>query len=381
MPSNLASRAACIADLKRLTQKRIPQFAFDYLAGGCNSENALRQNRAALDNIILQPNYLTRSSGANLEAEILGKKYAAPFGVAPLGLSGLIWPKASEYQAHAALAENIPFILSTLASTSIEHAAQCAGDNFWFQLYPPSDLAIRADLLRRAKAVNCQNLVVTIDVPAAGRRPKDIKNGLSVPPKISAKSILQTMARPSWALATAVHGLPQFASMTPYIKDKSNLEDIANYIRTTLKDVVDFEMLQQIRQDWSANLIVKGVLSVADAKLALAAGADAIIVSNHGGRQLDAARSSVNALQDIVAAVGSDITVMVDSGVESGPDIARFLAQGAQMVFAGRAFMYAVGALGEPGPAHCIELLKLELQQVMEQLRCESPRDLPKYLL
>ncbi|MEH6443291.1 MAG: alpha-hydroxy acid oxidase [Oceanospirillaceae bacterium] len=381
MSASLISRAACIEDLKKLTQKRIPQFAFDYLAGGCNAENTLRKNRAALDQVELQPHYLVTSAGASLDTEILGHKYSAPFGVAPLGLSGLIWPKASEYQASAAREANIPYILSTLASTSIERAAQCAGENFWFQLYPPSDLAIRADLMRRAEAVGCRHLVVTIDVPAAGRRPKDIRNGLSVPPKISATSILQTMARPSWAMATALQGMPQFASMMPYMKNITNLQDVANYIRTTLKDVVDFPMLQQLRQDWPGKLIVKGVLSVADAELALAAGADAIIVSNHGGRQLDAARSSVSALQEISEALGDRIVVMADSGVESGPDIARFLAQGAQMVFAGRAFMYGVGAMGEGGAAHSIEILRLELLQVMEQLRCETPQQLPKFLL
>ncbi|MGY8869151.1 MAG: alpha-hydroxy acid oxidase [Pseudomonadales bacterium] len=381
MPESLLQRAACVEDMKILTRRRIPRFAFEYLAGGCNAENTLRQNRQALDQVYLQPSYLSTSAGADLSTEVFGQQYAAPFGVAPLGLSGLIWPKASEFQASAAREANIPYILSTLASTSIERAAECAGDNFWFQLYPPSDLDIRADLMRRAEAAGCRHLVVTIDVPAAGRRPRDIRNGLAVPPKISVDSIAQTMLRPSWAMATALQGMPQFASMMPYMKNMSNLRDIANYIRTTLKDVVDYPMLQQIRHAWSGKLIVKGILSVSDAELALAAGADGLIVSNHGGRQLDAAYPSVSALKEIVAAVGDRTVVMVDSGVESGPDIARFLAQGAQMVFAGRAFMYGVGAFGEPGAAHTIELLRNELLQVMEQLRCPTPHQLPQYLL
>jgi len=381
MAESLISKAACIADLKAMTKTRIPKFAFEYLAGGCNDENTLRQNRRALDQVFLQPQYLTSPHSASLATELLGQKYSAPFGVAPLGLSGLIWPRAAEFQALAAREANIPYILSTLASTSIERAAECAGENFWFQLYPPSDLAIRKDLMARAEAVNCTHLVVTIDVPAAGRRPKDIRNGLAVPPKISLNSIAQTMARPAWAMATARQGMPQFASMMPYMKDVSNLREVANYIRTTLKDVVDFPMLQQLREQWTGKLIVKGVLSVADAQKALEAGADAIIVSNHGGRQLDAARPSVTALEEIVAALGDKIVVMVDSGVESGPDIARFLAQGAKMVFAGRAFMYGVGAFGQPGAAHSIELLRSELLQVMEQLRCPTPAGLPGYLL
>jgi L-lactate dehydrogenase (cytochrome) len=381
MSAELMSKAACIADLKQRARQRIPTFAFEYLTGGCNDEHALHNNRLALDQTYLEPTYLSKSAGANLAVKLFDQYYDSPFGVAPLGLSGLIWPKASQYHASAALNANIPFVLSTLASASIEQAAQCAGKNFWFQLYPPSDIEIRTDLMRRAKESGCQHLVVTIDVPAAGRRPRDIRNGLSVPPKINIKTILQTAMCPAWALASAKQGMPQFASMMPYMKNMDNLHDIANYIRTTLKDVVDFNMLVQLRKEWSGKLVVKGILSVEDAEQALAAGADGLIVSNHGGRQLDAARSSITALREIVAAVGHRTVVMVDSGVESGPDIARFLAQGAQMVFAGRAFMYGVAAFGEDGAEHTIDLLHTELLQVMEQLRCQSPRDLQNHLL
>ena len=381
MAAALLNKAACIADLKDVAQKRIPKFAFEYLTGGCNGEHALRNNRIALDQVYLKAKSLSTSQGAKLDVEIFDQRYSAPFGIAPLGLSGLIWPKASQYHAAAALEANIPYVLSTLSSISIEQAGQSAEKNFWFQLYPPSDLVIRADLMKRAYDAGCRHLVVTIDVPAAGRRPRDIRNGLAVPPKINAQTVLQTALRPSWALATVSHGMPEFASMMPYMKNMNNLQDIANYIRTTLKDVVDFSMLESIRKQWSGKLIVKGILSVEDAEQALAAGADGLIVSNHGGRQLDAARSSVCALQEIVAAVGDRTVVMVDSGVESGPDIARFLAEGAKMVFAGRAFMYGVGAFGEAGAEHAIDLLRSELLQVMEQLRCESPTDLQRFLV
>jgi len=380
MAQNLLNKAACIADLKTRAKARIPKYAFEYLTGGCNQEVTLRQNRHALDRIYLEPKYLSTSQGANLETQIFSKIYSAPFGIAPLGLTGLIWPKAADFHARAAHNANIPYVLSTLSSTSIEQAAQCAGDNLWFQLYPPADLEIRADLLARAQAVGCQHLVVTIDVPAAGRRPRDIRNGLAVPPKIGVNSIAQSIIRPAWSLATVRHGLPEFASMMPYMKNVKNMRDIANYIRTSLKDVVDQKMLEQLRKDWPHKLIVKGVISVADAQRALQAGADGIIVSNHGGRQLDASRASISVLPEIVAAVGDKMVVMVDSGVESGPDIARFLAQGAQMVFAGRAFMYAVGAFAEPGAEHCIDLLRSELLQVLEQLRCPTPCQLADYL-
>jgi isopentenyl diphosphate isomerase/L-lactate dehydrogenase-like FMN-dependent dehydrogenase len=380
MVRKLDNTAASIADLKWLTKKRIPQFAYEYLVGGCNNDRAVSHNRDTLDNVFLQPSYLARTQAASLKTTALGVQYDAPFGIAPLGLSGLIWPKAAEYHASAAKKANIPYILSTLASTSIEDAAACAGNNLWFQLYPPKDTEIRLDLMRRAQQVGCNNLVVTIDVPVAGRRPNDIKNGLSVPPKITANSIYQTLLRPSWALATAFNGMPEFANMQPYMNKLSNLQDVANYIRSTLKEPVSIAILEQLRQQWPGKLIVKGVLSVADAKLAAAINADAIIVSNHGGRQLDLAYSPVEMMREIVDSVGDKLEIYVDSGVESGVDIARYLALGAKMVFSGRPYMYGVGAFGERGADHCIDIFYSELEQVMNQLGCSSPHELVRFL-
>jgi isopentenyl diphosphate isomerase/L-lactate dehydrogenase-like FMN-dependent dehydrogenase len=380
MVRKLDNTAASIADLKWLTKKRIPQFAYEYLVGGCNNDRAVSHNRDALDNVFLQPSYLARTQAASLKTTALGVQYDAPFGIAPLGLSGLIWPKAAEYHASAAKKANIPYILSTLASTSIEDAAACAGNNLWFQLYPPKDTEIRLDLMRRAQQVGCNHLVVTIDVPVAGRRPNDIKNGLSVPPKITANSIYQTLLRPSWALATAFNGMPEFANMQPYMNKLSNLQDVANYIRSTLKEPVSIAILEQLRQQWPGKLIVKGVLSVADAKLAAAINADAIIVSNHGGRQLDLAYSPVEMMREIVDSVGDKLEIYVDSGVESGVDIARYLALGAKMVFSGRPYMYGVGAFGERGADHCIDIFYSELEQVMNQLGCSSPHELVRFL-
>lgn len=380
MAEALLRQAASIADLKALAKARIPGFAFDYLSGGCNDENAVLQNRQALDRVYLQPRYLQSSAGVDMSANIFDRQYAAPFGIAPLGLSGLIWPRASEYHAAAAREANIPYVLSTLSSISIEAAAELAQENLWFQLYPPTDPAILNDLLDRAAIAGCENLVVTVDVPAAGRRPRDIRNGLSIPPTISTRSLYQSAMRPRWSWATAKEGLPQFACLQPYMRNVDNIRDVANYVRTTLKDVVDEERLRQLRDRWKGRLIVKGILTVEDAECAIAAGADGIIVSNHGGRQLDAAVPAILAVESIVAAVGDHTVVMADGGVESGPDIARFLAQGAEMVFAGRAFMYGVGALGEAGAEHSIDILRAELNQVLEQLRCESPLELPEYL-
>jgi L-lactate dehydrogenase (cytochrome) len=374
-------RAYCIADLKRLARKRIPNFAFDYIEEGCNDGIAVSHNRQALDSVQLVSQYTAQYQEPNLTTTLFGRQYDAPVGIAPLGLSGLVWPKASIMHARTARQANVPFVLSTVSTISIETAAQHAANNLWFQLYPPADREICLDLLSRTEAVGCTNLVVTIDVPTPSRRIKALKSGLSVPPKISVGSIWQSCLRPQWSLATVAAGLPQFANLTPYMDTKTMaMADAAEFIRNTLRDVVDLAYLQWLRQHWHGQLIVKGVMSVADAKAIRDIGADGIIVSNHGGRQLDAAPSPVMLLPDIMQEVGADMTVLADSGVESGVDVARYLALGAQAVLSGRPFMYGVGAGGQAGSDKCIELLRLELQQVMSQLHCGRVDDFPNYL-
>lgn len=373
MSNQLMKKAANIAQLRSIARSRIPGFVYDYLSAGCNDDLAVKNNRKALDKVYLQPQYLTRSGPAQLAVDILGRSYNAPFGVAPVGLSGLIWPGASEYQARAAKSANIPFILSTVASISIERAAECAEDCFWFQLYPPTDKNMLHDLIRRAVVAECKHLVVTIDVPSLGIRPRDIRNGLTVPPKLTLGSFWQILTRPSWALAMARHGTPEFETIKPYLKSAGNMAELSDFIRKTLKDIVDVDLLQQIRNQWPHKLIVKGISGTEDAELAIQVGADAIIVSNHGGRQLDASIPPVELIAAIKNQIGQKVPVMADGGVESGVDIARFLSRGADMVFSGRAMMYGVAALGEVGAGYAIELLREELNQVMGQLGCEYP--------
>jgi L-lactate dehydrogenase (cytochrome) len=374
MSHQLLRKAANVAQLKSLARSRLPGFVYDYLSGGCNDDLAVRNNRKALDQIFLRPSYLSPAAPSQLSVELFGKTYDAPLGIAPLGLSGLIWPGASEFQAKAAKQANIPFILSTVASISIERAAEYAEDCFWFQLYPPTDREMLADLIRRANAVECKHLVVTIDVPSLGRRPRDIRNGLTVPPALNIRSLSQIATRPAWALAMLRHGVPEFETIKPYLNKVGDQNELSDFIRKTLKDVVDIDLLRHIRELWPHRLIVKGVGGVEDAELAILAGADAIIVSNHGGRQLDASIPPVKLVREISQQVGQRIVLMADGGVESGVDIARFLSQGADMVFSGRASMYGVAALGAAGAFHVIDLLQDELQQVMEQLRCERPQ-------
>ena len=375
-------QAQSIADLKQLAQKRIPKFAFDYIEEGCNANMAIARNRKILDEVALMPHYMRSYVEPELKVHLFGKDYAMPVAIAPIGLSGLIWPQASIMHAKTAKQANIPFILSTVATISIETAAQHAQDNFWFQLYPPSDREICLDLLARLQAVGCNNLVVTVDVPTPSRRIKALKSGLSVPPKITASNVWQSCLRPQWGLATLRAGLPEFANLVPYMNSQSMaMQDAAEFIRTSLRDVVDLACLQWLREHWQGNLIVKGVLSFDDAMAIRDVGADGIVVSNHGGRQLDAAPAPAELLAKIVDAVGSDVTVLADSGVESGVDIARYLAQGAHAVLAGRAFMYGVAAGQQAGSDRCAELLRLELQQVMSQLHCRCPQNLPQHLV
>lgn len=373
MKNHLNLRAADIAQLKILAKSRIPRFVFDYLCCGCNEDLAVQNNRHALDRVYLQPNYLNPIGKVGSSLELLGQRYAAPIGVAPLGLSGLVWPKASIYQARAAKASNLPFILSTVASISIEKAAACAAENFWFQLYPPTDKGMLNDLMQRADASGCRHLVVTIDVPTLGIRPRNIRDGLTVPPRLNLQTIGQMITCPAWALSMARYGKPEFETIKPYLKNQNDMSELSDFIRKTLKDVVDINLLQHIRERWPHRLIVKGVINPHDAEMAIQTGADAIIVSNHGGRQLDASLPTISVLPQIRERVGDDFPLMADSGVESGVDVARFLARGADMVFAGRAFMYGVAALGQPGASHVSEILQTELLQVMEQLRCERP--------
>ena len=381
MNEKLLSRAANIADLKRIAQSKIPGFAFEYLLGGCNNDNAVTNNRYQLDQVFLKPRNLNPAAQVDLTTTLFGQTYADPFGIAPIGLSGIAWPRASEIQAAAANQHNIPFILSSVSTTSIETAARHAKQNLWFQLYPPKDLEMRTDMLKRANDVGVKNLVVTIDVPSLSWRPRDIKNGLAIPPKISIKSILQTLTHPSWAIATTKTGMPEFETLKPYLAQNLSLQEKAQNIRHALREIVDENVLKHIRDNWKGNLIVKGILSVDDARSAVECGADGLIVSNHGGRQLDAAVSPIQVLTDINNQLGDRTVIMADSGVESGVDIARYLACGAQMVFAGRAFMYGVSALGQHGGSHTINILHCELTQILEQLRCARPGDLPDYII
>ncbi|HNP21805.1 MAG TPA: alpha-hydroxy acid oxidase [Panacibacter sp.] len=370
-----------IDDLKKQARRKIPRFAFEYLDGGCNEDVNLYKNTAELRQVELKPYYLDNYSAPDMRTALFGHVYDAPFGVAPVGLQGLIWPGAPEILARAAFDHNIPFILSTVSTSSIETIGEITEGRAWFQLYHPAEPEIRDSVIKRAAAANYPVLVLLCDVPAFGFRPRDIRNGLAMPPRMTAKNIWQIMGRPEWALRTLFHGQPEFATMKPYMPKGLNMKRLGLFMNKTFSGRLNAERIKPIRDMWKGKIVLKGVASEEDTEMALSLGLDGIIVSNHGGRQLDAGQSTIKTLPPIVEKYKGKLTIMMDSGVRSGPDVARVLASGADFAFMGRSFMYGVAALGKDGGNHTISILKAQLKQVMEQVCCAKVSDLPKHII
>lgn len=370
-----------ITYLRSRAKQRIPRFAFEYLDGGCNAEINLRRNTDEIREVQLKPYYLREHIPASMETTLFGRTYSAPFGVAPIGLQGLIWPGASEILAKAAFDHNIPFILSTVATASIEKIGELTEGNAWFQLYNPTEAEIRNDLIRRVGEAGFPVLVLLADVPTFGYRSKEIINGLAIPPRMSLRNILQILGSPNWAINTLLSGPPEFKSLKPYIPKGMNLKHLGLFMNKMFSGRLNTEKIKSIRDKWKGKLVLKGVASEEDAETAIQLGLDGIIVSNHGGRQLDNGEATIKPLRSIASRYKDQITIMMDSGIRTGPDIAATLATGADFTFLGRSFMYGTAALGKSGGAHTISILKVQLQQIMEQLCCERTSDLPNHLI
>ncbi|MDM3872117.1 alpha-hydroxy acid oxidase [Porticoccus sp. W117] len=375
------SRFPGTADLKKQAKKRIPRFAFDYIEGGCHEEIGLLRNRQDIQAVQLRSELLKSFGGSSLEVELFGHTYSAPFGVAPVGLQGLMWPKAPEILAKAAADKNIPFVLSTVSSAKLEDIAEISEGKAWYQLYNPTDPEIRRDLLNRIAAAHYPVLVVTVDVPTFGYRPRDIRNGLAMPPKMSLSNILQMLARPAWLLATAKAGKPEMQTLKPYMPENMPTDQLAKFMNKTVMGRVDIEGLKPIRDFWKGPLVVKGLINEKDVASAVELGADAVVMSNHGARQLDQGESPVPALKKAARLYGDKIKIFMDSGLRSGTNIASALACGADFTFLGRPFVYGVGALGNKGGIHTINMLHTQLTQVMNQLGCATVADLPGCLV
>ena len=380
-PIQYNPRYPSIEDLRAKAKNRIPKFAFEYLDGGCNEDINLHKNTHELRKVEMKPRYLVPFKGANLKTELFGHEYDAPFGVSPVGLQGLMWPKSTEILAKAAFEHNIPFVLSTVTTASIETIAKITDGRAWFQLYHPAEEKVTKDLIKRINAAQCPVLVILSDVPSFGYRPRDIRNGLSMPPRMTLQNIIRVMKRPEWALRTLINGQPSFEVLKPYMPKNLNLSQLGKFMNATFEGRLNEEKVKRLRDMWKGKLVIKGVESEADVETAIRLGLDGIIISNHGGRQLDMGQATISSLQTIAPKYKDQIKIMMDSGIRGGADIGRALSSGADFTFLGRSFMYGVSALGKKGGDHTISILKAQLTQVMEQMCCENTKDLAKRLI
>ena len=381
MAEHFNSEYPSVDHLIRKAKRRMPGFAFDYLSAGCFTEVNLDRNQQEIRDVQLKPWYLREYQGSNLKTELFGKTYDAPFGMAPVGLQGLMWPKACEYLAKAAKDHNVPFVLSTVSTASIETIAEITGGEFWFQLYHPAEDALRDKVLQRAWEAGCKTLVILADTPTFAYRPKEIRNGLSIPPQMNLRNIIQMCLSPSWSMGQLAAGAPEFKTMKPYIPKGLNMKHLGLFMNKTFSGRLTESKIAAIRDQWKGNLVVKGVVNPEDAELAIKQGLDGLIVSNHGGRQLDRGESTIRPLQRLAPEFGDRIKVMMDSGIRSGADVASTVASGAAFTFLGRTPMYGICALGKYGGHHTFEMLKKQIQQVMEQVGCETVQRLPEHLI
>tara|TARA_B100001057_G_scaffold498741_1_gene606834 strand:- start:1160 stop:2311 length:1152 start_codon:yes stop_codon:yes gene_type:complete len=380
-PIQYNPRYPSIEDLRAKAKKRIPKFAFEYLEGGCNEDISLYKNTDELRKIEMKPRYLVPFETANLKTELFGHQYDAPFGISPIGLQGLMWPKSPEILAKAAFEHNIPFVLSTVTTSSIETIAKITEGQAWFQLYHPAEDKVTEDLIKRISAVDCPVLIILSDVPSFGYRPRDIRNGLAMPPRLTLQNIIRVMKRPEWAIRTLINGQPNFEVLKPYMPKNLNLKQLAKFMDATFEGRLNEEKVKRLRDLWKGKLVIKGVQSESDVKTAIRLGLDGIIISNHGGRQVDMGQATITSLQNIAPKYKDQIKIMMDSGIRGGADISRAISSGADFTFLGRSFMYGVSALGRKGGDHTISILKAQLTQVMEQMCCETPYQLRKNLI
>ena len=351
-----------VQDFEDAARKHLPRFVFDFVAGGSGQEHALRNNANALADVRFAPRVLSGVTAPSTSVKVLGKTYAAPIGIAPIGMLGLVREGAETMLARAAKIHNIPMILSTAATQTIEKVAQAAGDNFWFQYYPTQSQSLNDSLIERARAVGCQTLMLTVDTPVPGRRLRDLRNGLQIPPRLTRKTIGQLALRPRWAIARALAGAPELANLGGMAGEPQR--SFADTMRLLSAPSMTWADVAKLRENWQGNLIVKGVLHPEDVSRCVELGVDGVVLSNHGGRQLDSAVAPVDMLAACRKVAGGKLTLIADGGVRSGDDVAKCLALGADFVLIGRPFVYAA-TIGERHISPLIELLVSELENTL----------------
>ena len=352
----------CSEDARRVARRRLPWMLFDFIDGGAGEELATRRNREALARIELVPRVLVNVEARRIACDFLGRRWSLPFGIAPMGMCDLAWPGTDRAFGDAARDFAIPHCLSTAASTSLEDCRARAGDNAWFQLYVGVPEA-GWDLVRRSLDAGYEHLVLTVDTPVLSRRRRELRRGFKVPFRLGPSQILDFAVHPRWSLATLAHGVPRFGNNPPVREDSSQAFD-----RSHSRGAVDWAFLDELRRRWPHRLIVKGVLAAADAVRIRDAGADAVYVSNHGGRQLDSVPAAIDVLPAIRRAVGPDYPLLFDSGLRDGEDIVKAFAHGANFVMLGRPFLYAAAAAGRAGVYRLVELLSGEVDAALAQI-------------
>ncbi len=355
----------CVEDLRRLAKKRVPQMFYDYVDAGSWSETTYRANAADLAAIMLRQRVACDVSSRSQQCELAGHPATMPVAIAPTGIAGMQHADGEILAARAAARFGVPFTLSTMSVCSIEDVARHTGQPFWFQLYMMKDRRFIERLVRRARDANCGALMLTLDLPVQGQRHKDIRNGLSTPPKPTVRNLIDMLCKPYWWAGMLQTKRRSFGNIVGFVDGVSDVSSMAEWVSGQFDQTVSWEDVRWIRSIWDRKLIVKGIMDAGDAELAWQCGADALVVSNHGGRQLDGAPSSIAALPAIVAAVGSRIEVLFDGGITSGQDVMKAVALGAKGTLIGRAFLYGLGALGEAGVSRCLEILHRELDLSM----------------
>jgi len=354
-----------VEDLKRLYEKRTPRMFFDYCESGSYTEQTFRDNVSDFSQIRLRQRVARDLTGRSTETTMIGEKVAMPVALAPVGSCGMQNPDGEIKAARAAAAFGVPFTLSTMSICSIEDVAAASPVPFWFQLYVMRDEDFVDSIIERARAAKCSALVLTLDLQILGQRHKDVKNGLSSPPKLTLPNILNFMTKPAWSLGMATTPRRSFRNIVGHVKNVNSLADLTAWANEQFDPKLDWSKVRRIRDRWGGKLILKGILDADDARMAMDVGADAIVVSNHGGRQLDGALSSIRMLPSIVRAVGDQTEVFMDGGIRSGQDVLKALALGAKSTFIGRSYIYGLGAMGQAGVTKALEVIHKEMDITM----------------
>ncbi len=354
-----------ISDLQKRAKFRVPKMFYDYADSGSWTEGTYRENTSAFANYRIRQRVARNIDARSLKTQMIGRDVAMPVALAPVGLTGMQHADGEICAARAAEKAGIPFTLSTMSICSIEEVAKATQKPFWFQLYVMRDRGFTASLLERAKAAGCDALVLTLDLQVLGQRHKDIKNGLSAPPKPTIKSILNLMTKPQWCLEMLGTKNRSFGNIVGHAPGVTNMNSLSEWTASQFDPTLDWSSIEWIKERWDGKLILKGINDVEDARIAADIGADALVVSNHGGRQLDGAAASIDVLASIVDAVGDKIEIHMDSGIRSGQDVFRAIALGAKSTFIGRAYIYGLGAGGEKGVEQALGFIRKELDITM----------------